>query len=194
MTQGEREYFVGEEHFQKLLPAVEEKPMWSNYNSRWYCQEEPRLFCPRTPGVEVTRWTSPHNWTGDRASFWVGSEAGEAKYVNGGDSSAHKRRLIWVVNLPFGLVVEEAAVIGFKVRVSITSTYRHGPSGPRGQPLSRTAKACAVTFIDSYHAIRGEESRTKKALDDLWTFGNDKCASVTRIRKKTVLAKMVCLG
>jgi hypothetical protein len=37
------------------------------------------------------------------------------------DSFAHKRRLVWVVNLRFGVVVEEAAVIGFKEKVNITS-------------------------------------------------------------------------
>ena len=35
---------------------------------------------------------------------------------------AHKRRLVWVENLPFGFVLDYAAVIGFKVRVNITTS------------------------------------------------------------------------
>ena len=38
----------------------------------------------------------PHNWTGDRTSFWVRSEVEDANYGNGCDSFAHKRRLVWV--------------------------------------------------------------------------------------------------
>jgi hypothetical protein len=51
----------------------------------------------------------------------VRSEVQDANY-GACDSFAHKRRLVWVVNLPFGLVLDYAAVIGFKVRVNITSS------------------------------------------------------------------------
>lgn len=58
----------------------------------------------------------------DRASFRVRSEVEDANDGHACDSFAYKRRLVCVVNLPFGLVVEDAAVIGFKVRVNITSS------------------------------------------------------------------------
>ena len=78
------------------------------------------------------------------------------------DSFAHKRRLVWVVNLRLGLVVEEAAVIGFEERVNITSIlslhivtdrlrpahsliYRISPK----RTLNPQQPACVVTVIDT---------------------------------------------
>jgi hypothetical protein len=54
--------------------------------------------------------------------------------------------------------------------------------------LTSTSKACAVTFINSYGAIGCEESEPRKLLTTFGLpLGNDKRASDTRIRKKTVL-------